>query len=109
MHSSLVALGSELGRLRLVETATAGLAVVFRARLGPGPIAAVAFSPDAKILSVATGNRWDQSADMCWFMGCRLWGSCLLGHHRHWQGPSDELQLAWQLGDQCSSCQDVVQ
>lgn len=65
MHSSLVALGSELGRLRLVETATAGLTVVFRARLDTGPVAALAFSPDAKILSVATGVRWDQSADMC--------------------------------------------
>ena len=57
MHSSLVALGSEAGVVRLVETAAAGLTVVFRAKLHQGPIAAMAFSPDAKILSVATGDR----------------------------------------------------
>ena len=57
MHSSLVALGSELGVVRVVETAAAGLTVVFRARLHKGPVRAVAFSPDANILSVAAGNR----------------------------------------------------
>ncbi|KAL3135521.1 hypothetical protein ABBQ38_006001 [Trebouxia sp. C0009 RCD-2024] len=57
MHSSLVALGSELGVVRVVETAAAGLTVVFRARLHKGPIRAAAFSPDAKILSVVTGDR----------------------------------------------------
>lgn len=57
MQSSLVALGSEAGVVRLVETAAAGLTVVCRAKLHQGPIAAMAFSPDAKILSVATGDR----------------------------------------------------
>lgn len=57
MHSSLVALGSELGVLRVVDTAAAGLTVVFRARLHKGLIRAAAFSPDAKILSVATQDR----------------------------------------------------
>ena len=57
MHSSLVALGSEAGVVRLVESATAGLTVVFRAKLHQGPLTAMAFSPDGKILSVATGDR----------------------------------------------------
>lgn len=57
MHSSLVALGSEAGVVRVVETAAAGLTVVFRAKLHQGPIRAAAFSPDGKILAVATEKR----------------------------------------------------
>ena len=58
MQSSLVALGSEMGVMRLVETAAASLTVVFRARLHQGPITGLAFSPDAKALAVATATRW---------------------------------------------------
>lgn len=57
MQTQLVALGSELGVLRLVDAAALSLTVVFRARLHEGPIAAVAFSPDAKALAVVAGNR----------------------------------------------------
>lgn len=57
MKSSLVALGSELGVLRIVETAAVNPTVVFRARLHQGPITALAFSPDAKILAVVANTR----------------------------------------------------
>ena len=57
MQSSLVATGSELGVVRIVETAAVNLTVAFRARLGQGPITGLAISPDAKMLAVATDNR----------------------------------------------------
>ena len=57
MQSSLVALGSESGVVRLVDAAALSLTMVFRTRLHQGPISCMAFSPDAKLLAVVAGNR----------------------------------------------------
>lgn len=57
MKSSLVALGSDSGVVRLIDAAALSLTVVFRARLCEGPITCMAFSPDAKALAVVAGNR----------------------------------------------------
>ncbi|KAA6420486.1 MAG: hypothetical protein FRX49_09647 [Trebouxia sp. A1-2] len=62
MKTSLVALGSDSGVVRLIDAAAPSLTVVFRARLCEGPITCMAFSPDAKALAVVAGNR-------VWFVG----------------------------------------
>ena len=57
-QSSLVALGSEAGVVRLVDSAALNLTVVHRARLHHGPILHMKYSPDGSILAVLAGPRW---------------------------------------------------
>ena len=56
-QSSLIALGSEAGVLRLVDSAALNLTVVHRARLHHGPILHMKYSPDGSILAVLAGPR----------------------------------------------------
>ncbi len=65
MHSTLVALGSEAGVVRLVDSAATGLTVVHRSKLHQGPIRRMAFSPDGKTLAVLAGIRLAAKALLC--------------------------------------------
>ena len=80
MHSTLIALGSEAGVVRLVDSAATGLTVVHRSKLHQGPIRRMAFSPDGKTLAVLAGIRLAAEALLC-HMSSTACAACVMLTH----------------------------
>lgn len=80
MHSTLIALGSEAGVVRLVDSAAIGLTVVHRSKLHQGPIRRMAFSPDGKTLAVLAGTRSAAETLLC-HMSSTACAACIMMTH----------------------------